>query len=65
MKLILEIENENEQKKLDEFLKSFRGKITAIQQNKRPIESLISFAEKNAFKVKKVTIPPRKERNER
>ncbi len=65
MKLILEIENEKEQKKLEKFLKSFSGKITTARRSMRPIESLLSFAEKNAIHVKKITIPSREELNER
>jgi hypothetical protein len=65
MKLILEIENEKEQKKLEKFLKSFSGKITSLRRSTRPIESLLLFAEKNAVHVQKVIIPSREARNER
>ncbi|OHD71503.1 MAG: hypothetical protein A2W19_15970 [Spirochaetes bacterium RBG_16_49_21] len=65
MKLILEIENEKEQKKLEKFLKSFSGKITSSRRSTRPIESLLLFAEKNAVHVQKVAIPSREARNER
>ena len=65
MKVILEIETDKDRKQLEELMKSVPGKIKMINKMKRPIESLLSFAEKNAYPVDKVIIPGRYERNER
>jgi len=65
MKVILEIETEEDRRGLEELIKSVPGKIKMIDKKKRPMESLISFAEKNAYPVDKVIIPGRDERNER
>jgi len=46
-------------------LKAIPGKIKIITKTKRPIESLLAFAEKNVFHVKSVIIPGREERNEK
>ncbi|HOP31443.1 MAG TPA: hypothetical protein P5120_18405 [Spirochaetota bacterium] len=65
MKVILEIETDKDRKQLEELMKSVPGKIKMVNKMKRPIESLLSFAEKNAYPVDKVIIPGRDERNER
>ena len=65
MKVILEIESEEDRKGLEELIKMVPGNIRLVDKKKRPIESLISFAEKNSLPVDKVNIPGRDERNER
>ncbi len=65
MKLILEIESDRDRIQLEELIKSVPGRIKMVNKIKRPIESLLSFAEKNAYPVEKVVIPGREERNER
>lgn len=65
MKVILEIESDKDRKQLEELIKSVPGRIKMVNKVKRPIESLLSFAEKNAYPVEKVIIPGRDERNER
>jgi hypothetical protein len=65
MKVILEIESDKDRKQLEELMKSVPGKIKMVNKMKRPVESLLSFAEKNAYPVDKVIIPGRDERNER
>ena len=65
MKVILEAQDKNEEKQLLKILKSFSGRKIPLRRSIRPMESLISFAEKNAVEVKKIIIPSRDERNER
>lgn len=59
MKVVLEIETDEDRKGLEELLKSASGKIKMIEKKKRPIESLLSYAETNAYPVDKVIIPGR------
>jgi len=67
MRVILEIENDKELKMLAGIFEKIKPtSIKAKFKNKRSkMQDLVAFAEKHSFKVKKIDIPPREQRNAR
>ena len=67
MKLIIEIENEEDLAEAEKLMKEVPLTITSKygEKKKRSIEALIAYAEKNTLFTEKLEIPSREERNAR
>lgn len=67
MKVIIEIEEQDDMQKVETFLKSFE--ITKLQvdylQRRQKVQSFFAYLDKTAVSVKKIEIPNREERNAR
>lgn len=67
MKLIIEVEDDDDFLKVQKLFKLF--KLSSVEtkkvSRKEKIKSLLKFADENAFHVKQVEILPREERNAR
>lgn len=67
MRVIFEIENDKDARRVERMLSTFipEDNETVIDDRRKKIKKFLSFADKMAIKVDKVTIPSREERNVR
>jgi hypothetical protein len=67
VKVIIEIEEQDDMQKVEAFLKSFE--ITKVQvdylQRRQKVQNFFDYLDKTAVSVKKIDIPSREEKNAR
>ena len=65
MRVVIEIDNENELKKAERFMRYLNPSEIIIKDKMKKIKKFFDYANKTSVSVKKVIIPQRIERNAR